>query len=722
MGASAVQLDAQNPWPGLEAFTEASSRYFHGRDAEIDELARRVAGAPLTVLFGKSGLGKSSLLMAGLLPRLRAQHFLPVYVRLDHGDSAPPCIDQVAAALQAAVRAAQVDAPPPQPGESLWAYLHRDSVEFWTRDNHPCLPVFVLDQFEEVFTLGARWPARVDELRTALADLAENRIPADLEQALAAPVAAAGGLGEAGGDVGSDGGGDGGSDGHTASLRLRSQRCKWLLSLREDFLPELESWRVALPTLGRVRLRLGPLRPAQALLAVHGAAPALMDEALGRRIVAFVAAAQAQDVVGAAPAVPLVPAAQGRAAGNGDASADTGADTGADTAVDLGADPGHDPDRAAPPQAEVEPALLSLFCHGLNRRRLAQGKARFDGELLEGAQQGILDDFYRGCFEGMPESVPRWVADALITEKGFRNSVARDDATPAHLSEAQLSRLIDRRLLRMEERHGAQRIELTHDLLTRVVRQERERLRAEDRGRAEAAAVLAATTEREALRAAEQQAAQRAERERRQAQEARVGRIFRYLAGGLALALAGAGVAVVAAWRQSEAAARSASQALDSSVLAQAQSVKAEANLRLAEARLQRIRDGIALKQAVLSGDRARIATFVQSNRAREWVQFAAQALPAGYRNPQGQEVYRFVLSPTTEALSRLRQQAAVVTYRMDHPSFNNALLATGADRDFNASYVGWGCLSKVVALIEYVDPEQPAEVREFDMCALIGR
>ena len=718
MGASAVQLDAQNPWPGLEAFTEASSRYFHGRDAEIDELARRVAGAPLTVLFGKSGLGKSSLLMAGLLPRLRAQHFLPVYVRLDHGDSAPPCIDQVAAALQAAVRAAQVDAPPPQPGESLWAYLHRDNVEFWTRDNHPCLPVFVLDQFEEVFTLGARRPARVDELRTALADLAENRIPADLEQALAATVAGAGRPGEVGDDVGSDVGGGG----PISSLRLRSQRCKWLLSLREDFLPELESWRVALPTLGRVRLRLGPLRPAQALSAVHGAAPALMDEALGRRIVAFVAAAQAQDGAGGAPAVASAVApmldAQGRATGAGDTSAEPGANAGADRSADSG----FDSDRVALPQAEVEPALLSLFCHGLNRRRLAQGKARFDGALLEGAQQGILDDFYRGCFEGMPESVPRWVADALITEKGFRNSVARDDATPEHLSEAQLSRLIDRRLLRMEERHGAQRIELTHDLLTRVVRQERERLRAEDRARAEASAVLAATTEREALRAAEQQTAQRAERERRLAQEARVGRIFRYLAGGLALALAGAGVAVVAAWRQSEAAARSARQALDSSVLAQAQSVKAEANLRLAEARLQRIRDGIALKQAVLSGDRARIATFLQSNRAREWVQFAAQAVAAGYRNPQGQEVFRFVLSPTPEALSRFQQQAAVVTYRMDHPSFNNALLATGADRDFNASYVGWGCLSKVVALVEYVDPEQPAEVREFDMCALIGR
>ena len=691
-----MQLDAQNPWPGLEAFTEGSRGYFHGRDAEIDELARRVAAAPLTVLFGKSGLGKSSLLMAGLMPRLRALtalpvHYLPVYLRLDHAHSAPPYIEQMAAALQAAVRNAQVDAPPPQPGESLWAYLHRDGVEFWTRDNHPCMPVFVLDQFEEVFTLGARQPARVDDLRTCLGDLAENRIPAELAQALAV----------------SD------SDEQGASLRLRTQRCKLLISLREDFLPDLEAWHTALPSLGRVRLRLGPLRPAQALSAVHGAAPALMDEALGRRIVAFVASARAHDGAGPAPpAAPTVLDAQGR-------PVDT-AEPGRDADAGQGEGQGQGPGRS--PQAEVEPALLSLFCHGLNRRRLAQGKARFDDALLDGAQQGILADFYLDCFEGMPESVPRWVADELITEKGFRNSVAREDATPERLSEDQLSRLIDRRLLRMEERYGTQRIELTHDLLTRVVRQERDRLRALDRARAEAAALLAATAEREALREAEQQAAQHAERERRMAEELRAGRIFKSLAGGLAVALAGAGVAVVVAWRQSDAASRSAAEAQISSAVAQGQSVKAEANLSLAEERLQRIRDGIALKQAVLSGDRERIDAFLQSNGTREWVKFGARAVPAGYRNPQGQEVFRFELSPSAEALPRFLKQAAVVTYRMDHSSFQNALLATGADRNFNASYVGWGCLSRVVALVEYVDPEQPAEVREFDMCALINR
>src|SRR5262245_4552756 len=80
---AARQLDPENPWPGLDSFEEHTRDFFHGRDAEAEELLRRVIDAPLTVLFGKSGLGKTSLLKAGLFPRLRERHFLPIHVRLD---------------------------------------------------------------------------------------------------------------------------------------------------------------------------------------------------------------------------------------------------------------------------------------------------------------------------------------------------------------------------------------------------------------------------------------------------------------------------------------------------------------------------------------------------------------------------------------------------------------------------------------------------------------
>src|SRR5262249_3229563 len=58
--------------------------FFHGRETESDELLRQKA---LTILFGQSGLGKSSLLQAGLFPRLRAENFRPVVMRLSFGKS-----------------------------------------------------------------------------------------------------------------------------------------------------------------------------------------------------------------------------------------------------------------------------------------------------------------------------------------------------------------------------------------------------------------------------------------------------------------------------------------------------------------------------------------------------------------------------------------------------------------------------------------------------------
>ncbi len=57
-------LSRDNPWPGLDPFDESDREYFHGRTAESGELVRLVRRELLTVLFGRSGLGKTSLLKA----------------------------------------------------------------------------------------------------------------------------------------------------------------------------------------------------------------------------------------------------------------------------------------------------------------------------------------------------------------------------------------------------------------------------------------------------------------------------------------------------------------------------------------------------------------------------------------------------------------------------------------------------------------------------------
>ncbi len=638
----------ERPWPGLDAFDEAGADFFHGRDRETAALARCVEDSPLTVLFGRSGLGKTSLLKAGLFPRLRKRGYLPVLVRLDIRPEAPAFDEQLGAALFAEIRQREADAPTAVPGESLWQTLHRSDFELWSSQNYPLTPLIVIDQFEELFTLGRALGETVDRFRLTLGDLAENRIPEQLARRLQDDPRAAEGL------------------------DLRSRRYKLLISLREDFLAELESWSTAIPTLTRMRYRLLPMSAAQAFDAVYGSAASLMDESLARRIVSFVAAEQQTQDAAAANPPPV----------------GTGTDD---------------------PIATIEPALLSLFCRGLNERRLKAGNARFDATLLDSAKQGIIADYYASCVSDLPEKACRFIEGELITEKGYRNNFAREDAVPSILSAEQLEKLVALRLLRVETRLGVQRIELTHDLLTRVVREHRDRRRAEDE---------------KAEIAKRAETARQAEELRRLQAEARAGRRFRILAGALALSLVAAVWQGWTALKQREIAVEARKLAVaqrETAENAASEAARAQAEearqRKLAEQRLEHIVAGLRLKQAVLSGDSARIAQYLDSDLAETRVKFGASARYLNYRNPAGQKVYEFSLYPEAGTLPKDKASVGLVTYWMNHPTFKNSLLTAGPQQSFTARYTGWGCLHTVIALIEYVDPDKPPRIASFDMC-----
>lgn len=80
-----------NPYQGLAAFQEADADRFFGRDRTIDDLWQRMAdlhsqsgAVRLLPLYGPSGSGKSSLALAGLVPRLAQQPLLG-YERARYG-------------------------------------------------------------------------------------------------------------------------------------------------------------------------------------------------------------------------------------------------------------------------------------------------------------------------------------------------------------------------------------------------------------------------------------------------------------------------------------------------------------------------------------------------------------------------------------------------------------------------------------------------------------
>lgn len=70
--AAAFAETAACPFKGLAAFEAADAFYFCGRERLLDEIVTRLASATFLAIVGPSGVGKSSLLRAGILPALAA--------------------------------------------------------------------------------------------------------------------------------------------------------------------------------------------------------------------------------------------------------------------------------------------------------------------------------------------------------------------------------------------------------------------------------------------------------------------------------------------------------------------------------------------------------------------------------------------------------------------------------------------------------------------------
>ena len=428
IAATTPVVDARQPWLGLASFTEETRAYFHGREDEIAELARRVQRKLLTVLFGKSGLGKTSILRAGVVPRLRGEGFCPIYVRIDYGPDAPPPAEQIKQAIYRTAQAAGQWSQPgvAQPDESPWEFLHHRDDVLRDANGEPLIPLLIFDQFEEVFTLAQSDAAgrdRAARFLEDLADLVENRPPRALEARFEE------------------------DDAWAEQFDFARSDYRVLISLREDYLANLEGLKANMPSVTQNRMRLAPMTGEQALAAVTGPGGALVTPEVAAAIVRFVAGG------------------------------------------------------AELRNAEVEPSLLSLICRELNDARLAEGRPEISLDLLEGSRTGILAGFYERVLADQPAAVRQVIEDQLLTGSGYRENVAEErllrDFSAAGAAPGTLAVLVDRRLLRIEERLDVRRVELTHDVLCDVVRASRDRRQ-----------------EREARDAAERQLSLQRERER----------------------------------------------------------------------------------------------------------------------------------------------------------------------------------------------------------------
>ena len=211
---------------------EVDRNTFFGRDQECRQVLSMVLAERLLVLFSKSGMGKSSLINAGIVEPLRRQGYLPVAVRLNNPRQSP------LTALFEATRSAVVSARADQVGgDESSAFQFFKTAEFWSEGNDLLRPVLILDQFEELFTLQSAEARRV--FVGQLAELLRGRTPAGRERASGgAPV-----------------------DDAPPDIKI-------VIALREEFVANLQDLAEEIPAILHNRFRLGPLSADTARAAI----------------------------------------------------------------------------------------------------------------------------------------------------------------------------------------------------------------------------------------------------------------------------------------------------------------------------------------------------------------------------------------------------------------------------------------------------------------------
>ena len=439
---------SKNPWLGLKTYEEGDVIY--GRAQEINELSQDILYNVQTVIYGKSGIGKSSILNAGIFPIIRRHNYFPVKIRLVHRKTQLSYTEQIYSAVFENLKALQkqvLDAEGKtvrktvegsyrelvpainKEHEGLWEFFHRH--EFYDENGTPIKPILVIDQFEEIFTLTAETErAQIVKLFfNELADLINDIKPDYIYQAQEQDKVESSVANTVHETIDSD------NDdllyeeeeeeiAVDKNRYLTENNCHIVISIREDFLSYLERNIDNIPLLKHNRFCLKPLSEDQAANVIMNPCPGLISVSVAKNIISKI----------------------------------TGVDSDLFEINDI-------------PEIEVDSAILSLFLSEIYNKA---EEGIITKEIVEAYGEDIIQRFYERTIQKVSTNCIEYLERRLITDEGRRDNIDKNRALRHAVTQAELDILKEARLVREFPWNNEMRIEFIHDVLCDIIVQRRE--------------------------------------------------------------------------------------------------------------------------------------------------------------------------------------------------------------------------------------------------------
>lgn len=409
-----------NPWKGLNFYVEGESLF--GRDLEIRTLAQYIINNSQTVLYGESGIGKSSIVNAGIFPIARQQGLHPVPLRLEHDqENCQGYLSQIKHAFDES----HIGITEKQPAvgnsdESLWEFFHRHQF-FDPVTMESVRPLVVLDQFEEIFTLQ-RNEAVKKEFFSQLADLINEVTPQYIVDAQRTNIQKPNV--DTANQESLDFVLDLVNDEQQETNYVESSDFNLVFVLREDFLSYFERYTAYIPAMKTNRFPLLPINEEQAAEIIMRPREGLVSKDVAKLIIQKVTR-------------------------NTDFKLD------------------------GIPEIEVNATVLSLY---LSRLYLKKGSQNtITAEMVDQFSEYIIKDYYEESIAGIPEDEIEKLEDALITYDGKRdndslNNLIHEDEKGRIVSKKTINQLVEEsKLLRRFSYQGDIRLEFMHDTLCPII-------------------------------------------------------------------------------------------------------------------------------------------------------------------------------------------------------------------------------------------------------------